>query len=54
MPREQIREVPLDIAQTLSLDSGKAWVGFTASARDASRPHDIFVLSWSFSSVIVP
>ena len=46
---EPLLEIPLDMAQTLSLDSGKAWVGFTAGANDEAEPHDIFILSWSFS-----
>ena len=44
-------EVSVDIASTLTLDNGKAWVGFTASADGARENHDI--LSWSFSPVII-
>ncbi len=40
--------VPLDLTTRLSLDSGKAWVGFTASTGGAWETHD--VLSWAFSN----
>jgi len=44
-----ILTVELDIAATLSLDDGAAWVGFTASTEPGFREnHDI--LEWSFSS----
>ncbi|MGE0481881.1 MAG: PQQ-dependent sugar dehydrogenase, partial [Phycisphaerae bacterium] len=37
---------PLDLASTLSLDNGGAWVGFTASTGGSAENHDI--LSWQF------
>lgn len=45
-------EISLDIAGSLTLDDGKAWVGFTGSSNGPwTQNHDI--LSWSFNSVIV-
>jgi len=42
--------VQLDLDATLRLDSGRAWVGFTASTEPGFREtHDI--LSWSFTPV---
>ncbi len=40
--------VSVDLAATLDLDSGRAWVGFTASTGGVSANHDI--LRWSFSA----
>ncbi len=45
-------QISLDIADTLALDDGKAWVGFTGSSNGpVSENHDI--LSWTFTPVIV-
>ena len=41
----QVLSVPLNLASTLNLNAGSAWVGFTASFLAASENHD--VLSWS-------
>ncbi len=43
---------PLDIASTLSLDVGGAWVGFTAATGGATENHD--VRSWSFTPTSNP
>jgi hypothetical protein len=44
-----VLSVELDLADTLRLDDGGAWVGFTASTEPGFREnHDI--LGWSFSS----
>ncbi|HIK10929.1 MAG TPA: SBBP repeat-containing protein [Oscillatoriaceae cyanobacterium M33_DOE_052] len=40
--------VPVDLGNTLNLDNGKAWVGFTAAASAAWENHDI--LNWTFSN----
>ena len=47
--RNPVLEVPLDIASTLKLDNGRAWVGFTASSRETQNTD---ILSWSFSPVV--
>ena len=39
-------QVDLDIASTLSLGGGEAWVGFTAATGGLTQTHD--VLSWTF------
>ena len=44
--QEPILIVPIDLAAFLSLDSGTAWVGFTASTGKSYQRHE--VLSWSF------
>lgn len=45
-----ILTVPLELADTLRLDDGKAWIGFTASNEPGFRAsHDI--LSWTFDVV---
>ena len=46
--RNPVLEVPFDIASTLTLDNGRAWIGFTASSRETQ---DNDILSWSFSPV---
>ncbi|MEE2941670.1 MAG: hypothetical protein VX460_14885, partial [Planctomycetota bacterium] len=46
-------QVDLDIASTLSLGGGEAWVGFTAATGGLNQTHD--VLSWTFDeSVAAP
>ncbi|MCT7991018.1 SBBP repeat-containing protein [Laspinema olomoucense] len=40
--------VPVDLGTTLDLDSGKAWVGFTAATAGTWENHDI--LNWTFSN----
>ncbi len=41
--------IPLNLAATLKLDNGRAWIGFTASTGDSKwQVHDI--LSWTFDS----
>lgn len=46
-------EVNVDIAARLGLDSGRAWLGFTAGTASAWENHDI--LSWSVSGIgVVP
>jgi sugar lactone lactonase YvrE len=40
---------PLDLAATLNLDVGGAWVGFTAATGGGYEDHDI--LNWSFNNV---
>ena len=40
--------VKVDLAETLALDEGKAWIGFTAATWDAFENHDI--LRWAFTS----
>lgn len=44
--------VPVNLANTLPLDSGQAWVGFTASTGGATQTHDI--LSWNFAVIPEP
>jgi len=44
--------VPLDLSTKLNLNSGNAWVGFTAAFLAASENHDI--LNWSVSAVPEP
>ncbi|WP_199248851.1 SBBP repeat-containing protein [[Phormidium] sp. ETS-05] len=44
--------VPVDLGNTLNLDNGKAWVGFTAAASAAWENHDI--LNWTFSNPPIP
>jgi hypothetical protein len=44
--------VPVDLGQTLSLDDGKAWVGFTAATGGEWAVHDI--KSWRFWSYPCP
>ena len=46
---EPLIDIPVDVASTLELDNGKAWVGFTASS--IGDVHEI--LSWSFNPVMV-
>ncbi len=42
--------VPLNLASTLKLNRGRAWVGFTAATGEATwQTHDI--LNWRFSSL---
>ena len=40
--------VKVDLEETLALDEGKAWVGFTAATWDAYENHDI--LRWAFTA----
>lgn len=48
---EPVLEISVDIADTLELDSGNAWVWFTSDTGGGTADiHDI--LSWSFSPVI--
>lgn len=43
---------PIDLASTLKLDSGRAYVGVTAATGDNDwQAHDI--LAWSFSSLYI-
>jgi hypothetical protein len=42
----------INLATTLSLDNGQAWVGFTASTGNEWENHDI--LSWAFLSGVTP
>lgn len=44
--------IPLDLATTLSLNNGQAWVGFTAGTFNAWENHD--VISWSFTVIPEP
>ncbi len=44
--------VSIDLAATLQLDNGAAWVGFTAATGGGTQNHDI--LNWSFQSVPEP
>ena len=47
--REAALTVPLDLASTLKLNGGRAYVGFTAATgRESWQAHDI--LNWNFSS----
>ena len=47
--KNPILEVELNLADTLRLDDGQAWVGFTASTKPGFREtHD--VVQWTFSS----
>ena len=41
--------VPLNLASTLNLNRGRAWVGFTAATGSSWQAHDI--LNWKFSSL---
>ena len=42
--------VPLNLASTLKLNRGRAWVGFTAATGESTwQTHDI--LNWKFSSL---
>jgi len=43
-----VLSTPLDLAATLALDQGRAWVGFTGATGGAIENHDI--LSWSLST----
>jgi hypothetical protein len=43
---------PLNIASTLNLPSGTAWVGFTSATGNGYETHDI--LSWSFRAIPEP
>lgn len=42
----------LNLADTLDLDDGAAWVGFTGATGGLSENHD--VLNWSFTEVPEP
>ncbi|GAG42269.1 unnamed protein product, partial [marine sediment metagenome] len=44
-----ILTVDVDLAQTLDLDEGHAWIGFTAATGGDSTNHDI--LNWVYNSV---
>jgi len=44
--------VPLDLSTKLNLNSGNAWLGFTAAFSGASENHDI--LNWSVNAVPEP
>ena len=44
--------VPLNLAAVMSLDEGRAWVGFTSSTGGDCQNHDL--LSWSFASLNYP
>ena len=44
--------VPIDLATVLSLDGGRAWLGFTAATGGAVENHD--VLSWTVCENVVP
>ena len=48
-PDSPILEVPIDISDTLNLDNGRAWVGFTAGGRHPEFSHDMSILSWTFN-----
>lgn len=41
-----VLDLTVDLAETLELDAGKAWLGFTAGTGGAYATHD--VLSWSY------
>jgi hypothetical protein len=45
-------DTPLDLDNMLTLDAGRAWVGFTAATGGASETHD--VRSWSFTPTSNP
>ncbi len=49
---EPMLTVPVNLGQTLSLDGGEAWVGFTAATGGACADHDI--KSWRFWSYPCP
>jgi len=42
--------VPLNLSTTLNLNSGNAWMGFTAAFSGASENHDI--LNWSVNTAV--
>jgi peptide-N4-(N-acetyl-beta-glucosaminyl)asparagine amidase len=44
--------VPINLSSTLSLDAGKAYVGFTSATGGSWERHDI--LSWSFRTIPEP
>ena len=44
--------LPLDLSTKLNLNSGNAWMGFTAGFSGASENHDI--LNWSVNAVPEP
>lgn len=48
---QPVLSIPLDLATTLKLDDGKAWIGFSA-ATGVYENHDI--LSWSFQGNTAP
>lgn len=45
-------DVAVNLANTLNLDSGRAWIGFTAATASGYESHDL--LNWSFDSEIHP
>ena len=45
-------EAQIDLATTLDLDGGKAWLGFTAGSGTAYENHD--VLNWNFMEIPEP
>jgi hypothetical protein len=45
-----VLEVSVDLASTLNLDGGQAWVGFTAATGGAQENHDL--LNWSFTEPV--
>jgi hypothetical protein len=47
-----ILSVPINLGNTINLDGGKAWMGFTASTGMGYEAHDI--LSWSVTEVPEP
>ena len=49
---DPVLDVPVDLGQTLSLDDGKAWVGFTAATGGEWANHDI--INWRFWSYPCP
>jgi Legume lectin domain len=44
--------VPVDLSDSMALDHGRAWVGFTAATGDDFYNHDI--IGWSFNSSNAP
>jgi hypothetical protein len=46
---KEVLDIALDLSATLSLDEGRAWVGFTSATARAWENHDL--LSWSFSAL---
>ncbi len=44
--------VDMDLAATLQLDNGQAWIGFTAATGSGYQNHDI--LNWSFAPASLP
>lgn len=51
---EPVLIVPLDLANTLSLSGGLAWVGFTATAGGGSNYEAHDILNWRFQHSLTP